>query len=82
MASSRPSPLDIHSTGNLPQLVAALPEVLMKQLHIPSAIKGKPSWATPDGAAAFWHGEPFNGGGSWIGRFRVVSQWEIHPDGD
>jgi mannose-6-phosphate isomerase-like protein (cupin superfamily) len=54
----------------------------MKAFNLPAATKGRPTWASPDGEATFWSGEPFNKGSTWLGRFRGTSPWERHPDGD
>jgi quercetin dioxygenase-like cupin family protein len=54
----------------------------MKPLDVTKTTKRRPTWATDDGDASFWHGESFNRGSTWVGRFRGTSPWERHPDGD
>src|SRR5262245_25200373 len=54
----------------------------MQALDISAAMRSPPSWQTPDGQAAFWLGDAFNGGASWVGCFSGTSPWERHPDGE
>jgi mannose-6-phosphate isomerase-like protein (cupin superfamily) len=54
----------------------------MKAVNIRAVMAKRPTWKTPDGATAFWSGDSFNGGSTWVGRFSGQSPWERHPEGE
>jgi len=54
----------------------------MKTYDLRAIMALPPTFQTPDGKAAFWIGDAFNGGMISVGRFSGQSPWERHPDGD